>query len=99
MDILIKVLVGMLFVAVIYLIEKALVRFSKWYGAVPLIIWSIFIGYLLFTKGLSQFLGLLVVWIVGISVLAEIWQDVWHKKKHIQQRELDSMKAKDFKNR
>lgn len=84
---------GMAIAAGLYLLLRYLPR---WVGAVPMLAFLGFMGWLMVTRGAGQWLSMLVVLVVGESVLGTIWEAATKaKQKHLAQ-ELAKMQAKDL---
>ncbi|MFL2114986.1 hypothetical protein [Leuconostoc carnosum] len=82
-----------LVLGVLYFIDYFL---PTWLGTVPGIAYLFFIVFLMYTRGWSHFVGLLIVLLVGELIINGIWiTSIENRKKKIQ-KELEIMKAKDL---
>ncbi|MDV0431589.1 hypothetical protein RXV91_12015 [Lactiplantibacillus sp. DA1] len=86
------ILLGMLVVAVLYMLDRYLPR---WFGAIPGAGFLGFIIYIAFTKEVSL-LSIVTVLLVGEAVLNGIWIDALANRKRTMKKEVATMKAKDL---
>ncbi|WP_440767677.1 hypothetical protein [Lactiplantibacillus plantarum] len=86
------ILIGMLVVAVLYMLDRYLPR---WFGAIPGASFLGFIIYIVFTKEVSL-LSIVTVLLVGEAVLNGIWIDALVNRKRKMKKEVATMKAKDL---
>ncbi|ALV13462.1 hypothetical protein [Lactiplantibacillus plantarum] len=86
------ILIGMLVVAVLYMLDRYLPR---WFGAIPGAGFLDFIIYIVFTKEVSL-LSIVTVLLVGEAVLNGIWIDALVNRKRKMKKEVATMKAKDL---
>ncbi|MBC6381504.1 hypothetical protein [Lactiplantibacillus plantarum] len=86
------ILLGMLVVAVLYMLDRYLPR---WFGAIPGAGFLGFIIYIVFTKEASL-LSIVTVLLVGEAVLNGIWIDALVNRKRKMKKEVATMKAKDL---
>ncbi|QYN61601.1 hypothetical protein [Lactiplantibacillus plantarum] len=86
------ILIGMLVVAVLYILDRYLPR---WFGAIPGAGFLGFIIYIVFTKEVSL-LSIVTVLLVGEAVLNGIWIDALVNRKRKMKKEVATMKAKDL---
>ena len=86
------ILLGMLVVAVLYMLDRYLPR---WFGAIPGASFLGFIIYIDFTKEVSL-LSIVTVLLVGEAVLNGIWIDALVNRKRKMKKEVATMKAKDL---
>lgn len=86
------ILLGMLVVAVLYMLDRYLPR---WFGAIPGAGFLGFIIYIVFTKEVSL-LSIVTVLLVGEAVLNGIWIDALVNRRRKMKKEVATMKAKDL---
>lgn len=86
------VLMGMLVVAILYVLDRYL---PKWFGAIPGIAFLLLMIYIIFTKDQSL-LTKLTVLIVGEAILNSIWVETLEERKKKANKEIEKMKAKDL---
>lgn len=86
------VLMGMLVVAILYVLDRYL---PKWFGAIPVIAFLLLMIYIIFTKDQSL-LTKLTVLIVGEAILNSIWVETLEERKKKANKEIEKMKAKDL---
>ncbi|WP_439818948.1 hypothetical protein [Weissella paramesenteroides] len=86
------VLMGMLVVAILYVLDRYL---PKWFGAIPGIAFLLLMVYIIFTKDQSL-LTKLTVLIVGEAILNSIWFETLEGRKKKASKEIEKMKAKDL---
>lgn len=84
---------GFIVLGVLYLIDYV---FPTWVGALPGIVYLIFIVYLIYVRSGNHFVGLLVVLLVGEILIIAIWIESIENRKKKTQKELEKMKAKDL---
>ncbi len=85
-------LMGMLVVAILYVLDRYL---PKWFGAIPGIAFLLLMVYIIFTKDQSL-LTKLTVLIVGEAILNGIWLGTLEERKKKASKEIEKMKAKDI---
>ncbi|WEE36222.1 hypothetical protein [Lactiplantibacillus paraplantarum] len=86
------ILLGMLVVAVLYVLDRYLPR---WFGAIPGVSFLGFIIYIVFAKEVSL-LSIVTVLLVGEAILNGIWIDALANRKKKLKKEIATMKAKDL---
>ncbi|TBX52787.1 hypothetical protein EUZ87_01190 [Lactiplantibacillus paraplantarum] len=86
------ILLGMLVVAVLYVLDRYLPR---WFGAIPGVGFLGFVIYIVFAKEVSL-LSIVTVLLVGEAILNGIWIDALANRKKKLKKEIATMKAKDL---
>lgn len=84
-------LYALLFVVVLHILDRYL---PKWFGALPGVVYLVFILYKMFTQGFT--LPMFLVLIGGEVILNGIWFEAIEAQNKKTKKELEKMKAKDI---
>ncbi|KRM94869.1 hypothetical protein FC19_GL000128 [Liquorilactobacillus aquaticus DSM 21051] len=84
-------LYALLFVVVLHILDRYL---PKWFGALPGVVYLVFILYKMFTQGFT--LPMFLVLIGGEVILNGIWFEAIEARNKKTKKELEKMKAKDI---